>query len=122
MSIFLRAVDSKGCVATGITNVEITRLKDVFVPTGFSPNFDSNNDKLIIHGREGTKVIWFRVYDRWGEQIFENTNFEINCMMCGWDGTFRGSAMPSGVYVWTAEVESINGERNILKGNTTVVR
>ena len=122
MSIFLRAVDSKGCVATGITNIQITRLKDVFVPTGFSPNFDSNNDKLIIHGREGTKVIWFRVYDRWGEQIFENTNFEINCMMCGWDGTFRGSAMPSGVYIWTAEVESINGERNILKGNTTVVR
>jgi gliding motility-associated-like protein len=122
MSVFVKATDTKGCIATGTTNIEIIRSKDVFVPSGFSPNFDNNNDKLVIHGREGTKVLWFRVYDRWGEQVFENTNFEINCMMCGWDGSYRGSAMPSGVYVWTAEVESINGEHNILKGNVTVIR
>jgi gliding motility-associated-like protein len=122
MAVFVKATDTKGCVATGTTNIEIIRSKDVFVPSGFSPNFDNNNDKLVIHGREGTKVLWFRVYDRWGEQVFENTNFEINCMMCGWDGSYRGSAMPSGVYIWTAEVESINGEHNILKGNVTVVR
>ena len=122
MSVILKATDEKGCVATGITNIQIVRSKDVFVPTGFSPNFDTNNDKLIIHGREGTKVLWFRVYDRWGEQVFENTNFDVNCMMCGWDGSFRGSAMPSGTYIWTAEVEAINGEHNLLKGNVTVVR
>ena len=122
MAVFIKATDEKGCVATESVNIEIIRSKDVFVPSGFSPNFDDNNDKLVIHGREGTKVLWFRVYDRWGEQIFENTNFEINCMMCGWDGSYRGAAMPSGIYVWTAEVEAINGERNIIKGNVTVVR
>ncbi len=122
MAVFIKATDEKGCIATETVNVEIIRSKDVFVPTGFSPNFDGSNDKLVIHGREGTKVLWFRVYDRWGEQIFENTNFDINCMMCGWDGSYRGAAMPSGVYIWTTEVESINGERNILKGNVTVIR
>jgi gliding motility-associated-like protein len=122
MAIFVKATDSKGCVANSSVNIEIIRSKDVFVPTGFSPNFDGSNDKIIIHGREGTKVLWFRVFDRWGEQLYENTNFEVNCMMCGWDGTFKGALMPAGVYIWMAEVESINGERNILKGSTTLVR
>ncbi len=122
MSVFVKAVDEKGCTASEAVNIEIVRQKDVFIPTAFSPNFDGKNDKVVVHGREGTKVLWFRVYDRWGEQIFENKDFPINCMMCGWDGTFRGSLMPSGVYVWMAEVESINGEKNIIKGNTTLLR
>jgi gliding motility-associated-like protein len=122
MTVFVKATDEEGCVATEAVALQPIRNKDVFVPTGFTPNFDGENDKIIIHGREGTKVLWFKVYDRWGEQLFENYNFEINCMMCGWDGSFRGVLMPMGVYTWAAEVESINGERNILKGNTTLLR
>jgi gliding motility-associated-like protein len=122
MTIFLKAIDEKGCSATGSTNIQIIRSKDVFVPTGFTPNFDDENDKLVIHGREGTKVLYFRVFDRWGELMFENTNFDINCTMCGWDGTFRGALMPSGVYAWMTQVQSINGEINIIKGNTTLIR
>jgi gliding motility-associated-like protein len=122
MSIFVKAIDEKGCSASEAVNIEIVRTKDVFIPTAFSPNYDGQNDKIIVHGRAGTKVLWFRVFDRWGELLYENKDFPINCMMCGWDGTFKGSLMPSGVYVWMAEVEAINGEKNIIKGNTTLLR
>ena len=42
-----------------------------------------NNDVLYVRGIDIEKMI-FRVFDRWGEMVFESTNIDIG------DGTFRG--------------------------------
>jgi gliding motility-associated-like protein len=57
------------------------------------------------------------IYDRWGEKIFESLTLEI-----GWDGTFRGLDMPSGIYVYFLDVLFDDGATMSEKGNLTLIR
>lgn len=116
------ARDSMGCLATDVLKINVLKPRLVLVPTGFSPNSDGANDVLYVRGQEGVKIKTFRVYDRWGELLYEARDFKINDPTFGWDGTFRGQAMNQGIYVWYAEVEYIDGATEIFKGNTTLLR
>jgi len=115
--------DEFGCKAEDFISIFVKKFRRVYVPTGFSPNGDSNNDRLRTHGDEGTMVTSFRVYDRWGEMVYENNEaFGINDPDIGWDGTFDGKEMNPGVFVWYLEVEYIDGARDSYKGQTTLIK
>jgi gliding motility-associated-like protein len=118
----LYGLDERGCEATDKVTVVVQKIRTVDVPTGFTPNNDGTNDRLRVHGREGTRVTMFRVYDRWGELLFETGDFMVNDENKGWDGTFRGEPMSAGVYIWYAEVEYIDGMTETLNGQTTLIR
>lgn len=118
----LYGLDERGCEATDRVTVVVRKIRAVDVPTGFTPNSDGNNDILRVHGLPGTKVTMFRVYDRWGELLYDFGGFMVNDENTGWDGTFRGEAMNSGVYIWYAEVEYVDGMTESLKGQTTLIR
>ena len=118
----LKVTDEKGCIGKANVNILI-KIRDVaLVPTGFSPNTDGTNDLLLIHGEQGTKVLSFKIYDKWGEQIYTQENTLVNDDKIGWDGKFRGVNMPSGVYAWSLVVEFINGEKRNFRGSTTLIR
>ncbi len=122
-SIILYAKDANGCKAEDLVTVFVKREKSVFVPSGFSPNGDTENDKLLVHSaKNDTKIKVFRIYDRWGELLFEAQDFLANDKNVGWDGSFRDTNMPSGSYVWFIEVEYPTGETNIERGSTTLIR
>jgi subtilisin-like proprotein convertase family protein len=115
--------DEFGCQAEDFINIFINKFRRVFVPTGFSPFTGNENDLLRTHGDEGTIVKSFKVYDRWGESVYENNiPYGINETGIGWDGTFKGKIMNPAVFVWSLEVEYIDGEGDVLKGQTTLVR
>lgn len=116
--------DTNGCTGSATILVKVEKPRNVYVPTGFSPNSDGNNDRLVVHGKGAQihRVQVFRVYDRWGELVFEDLDFPVNDTQRGWDGTFRGQNCLSGVYVWYAEVEYIDGFRQTAQGNTTLIR
>lgn len=118
----LKITDAFGCMAEDRVLVSVERPRNVHVPTGFSPNGDGNNDRLLVHGQPGVRVLTFRVYDRWGEQVYEGRDFMVNDPDTGWDGTFRGDPMNPGVFVWMLEVEFADGEREVYRGNTTLIR
>ncbi|MBL7813663.1 MAG: T9SS type B sorting domain-containing protein [Saprospiraceae bacterium] len=118
----VNGVDSAGCRASDSVKITVSKPRNVLVPTGFTPNEDLINDKLIVRGRTGTIIKVFRIYDRWGEMLYEATNFQINDEKSGWDGTFRGQYMNSGQYVWYVEAQYIDGATEILKGHTTLIR
>ncbi len=115
-------VDSMGCKAERRVTVNITKNRPVFVPTAFTPNNDNVNDRLLVHGKEGTIVTLFRVYDRWGSLLFQAEDFDTNNPIIGWDGTFKSKAVNPGVYVWYVEVEHIDGTEEFFKGNTTLIK
>lgn len=115
-------IDSAGCRATDSVKITVVKPRFIFVPTGFTPNNDQVNDWLTVRGKDGTKILVFRIYDRWGELLFEAKNFKINDEVNAWDGKFRGQAMNSGLYVWYIEAQYIDGAKEILKGNTTLIR
>lgn len=92
----------------------------VAVPNAFSPNSDNRNDvfKPTVNGISGEYE--FRVYDRWGQLVFETTDPAE-----GWNGTLQSTAGELGVYAWycRAHVTDCEGEREIWqKGNVTLLR
>lgn len=75
--------------------------KEVFVlPTAFSPNGDGNNDKYypIFFGPDlQGSVVEFRIYDRWGQLLYNNPND-------GWDGKAGGVDQPVETYTYFVKV------------------
>ena len=88
----------------------------VFVPNAFSPNKDGQNDKLYVRGPFIESFV-FRVYDRWGELVWETTSLAE-----GWDGTYRGKLLDPDVYDYYLQATCVGGLENIIKGNITLIR
>ncbi|MEO6760001.1 MAG: gliding motility-associated C-terminal domain-containing protein, partial [Saprospiraceae bacterium] len=121
---FLTVTDAHGCVGKASQQVHVEKPRGVYVPTGFTPNGDLENDRLIVHGKSSQvrNVRLFRVYDRWGELVFEDRDFQVNDLNRGWDGQFRGKNSDPGVYVWYLEAEYPDGYEEALKGQATLIR
>lgn len=88
---------------------------DIFVPTGFSPNGDNNNDLFKVYGPVNDFHIV--IYNRWGEKVFESN--DINEF---WDGKYQGEWVPSGVYAFILTGKNVKGENIKKTGNITVIR
>lgn len=86
------------------------------VPTAFSPNNDGNNDFLFVYGGQ-IQSLSFDIYDRWGVNVFSTTSQDD-----GWDGTFNGKNVASGVYVYRLRVTFDDGDVDNMKGDITLVR
>jgi gliding motility-associated-like protein len=116
--------DENGCQGTAEVSVEVQKPRGVYVPTGFSPNNDGNNDLLSVFGKSKqiSRIKVFRVFDRWGELVYEDFDFAVNDQQRGWNGQFRGQDSQAGIYVWYAEVEYIDGFEEVVRGNTALIR
>jgi gliding motility-associated-like protein len=62
------------------------------------------------------------IYDRWGELVYERTEFPATDISAGWNGTKNGLALNPGVYAYQLELEFDKGETQFLKGNVTIVK
>ena len=120
----LTVTDDNGCRGKGAVHIRIEKPRGVYVPTAFSPNGDLTNDLLVVHGlsRQVNKILTFKVFDRWGELIYADQDFKVNELNRGWDGQFRNQASDPGIYVWLLEAEYIDGHREVLKGDVTLIR
>ena len=119
--ILLEIINESGCKAEDLLNIFVTKDFEVFVPTGFTPNNDGINDELLVHGHEKTTLTSFRIFDRWGELVFDRFDFPVNDVM-GWDGSFNGKPMAAGVYIWTAEAILPDGKTALFNGETSLLR
>jgi len=119
----LSVIDSNGCVVN--SEILITVLKDrgIYIPNAFSPNGDGVNDRLLVYAGSGVnQVLKFRIFDRWGELVFEDNEFQPNDSTRGWDGYFKGEAMQTGVFAYYAEIEFADGVVLLYKGEFSIVR
>jgi len=66
----------------------------VNMPTGLSPNGDGLNDQFVIQGIESCQEVTLRVFNRWGQVVFEMDDYDNS-----WSGTNRdGEDLPQGTY------------------------
>jgi gliding motility-associated-like protein len=112
--ITLIVTDVNGCVDTAFRELSIALLP--VLPTGFSPNGDTENDVFIIRGGP-FKSVDFKIYNNWGQLIYESTD-----ALEGWDGMYQGEQAPLGVYTWTFVVEMPNGQIIKKSGDVTLIR
>ncbi len=111
--------DSLGCVVNRtVTVVVISECEEpfIFFPNAFSPNGDGFNDVLYLRGN-GVTEVFFAIYDRWGEKVFESNDQSI-----GWDGTYKGEELGNDVYGFYLRVRCGNGEEYYKQGNVSLFR
>jgi gliding motility-associated-like protein len=114
------------CTTIDSVTIEVLKVCDnsvVYVPNTFTPNGDGLNDIFMIRGLAATRIKYFRVFDRWGKLVHEALNGIPNDPTWGWNGTDRnGEKLNSAVYVYTYEIECINGDIVNGQGNVTLIR
>jgi gliding motility-associated-like protein len=113
-----------GCMASDTISytVQCEEASQLFVPNAFSPDNDGLNDVLMVRGKGLASVKYFRIFNRWGQLVFEKNNFNPNDPNHGWDGKVNGVPANPEVYVYTAEVVCTAGGVFVKKGNVTLFR
>jgi gliding motility-associated-like protein len=112
-----------GCVATDTISIKLTcAISKVFVPAVFSPNNDGKNDMFTIQGTGVNNIRWIRIFNRYGEMVFEKRNSQVGDRSAGWDGTVKNSPASAGTYVYMAELTCASGEVFPLKGTVILAR
>lgn len=112
-----------GCIATDTVGYTVLCQKDqVFIPNAFSPDGDGVNDILMVRGKGVSTVKSFRIFNRYGQVVFEKQNFSANDPSAGWDGRVNGVPASPDVYVFTAEVLCTAGANYTYKGNIALFR
>jgi gliding motility-associated-like protein len=116
-------VDSNGCRNSGIVQViVICKNANVFIPNTFSPNGDGANDVFYVRGKGLDRVKSIRIFNRWGEVVFEQTNFPVNNPSYGWDGKYKGNKPVPDVYVYQVEVFCENSQVIKFDGNVALIQ
>ena len=119
----VQVTGNEGCVSTADVLIEVDKDNGVFVPNGFSPNGDKNNDVFMLYSSGAVASIEeFMVFDRWGELICYHKNGSPNYPAYGWDGTFKGKKMNTGVFVYFITVRYFDGSTEVFKGDLTLIR
>lgn len=110
------ASTTEGCSVTKQIRVAVESDFEIFIPDIFSPNGDGQNDVLYVRGI-GIEDIIFRIYDRWGEKVFESNN-----VLNGWDGTYKGSLLNNAVFVYDLKANLSNGKTILKHGDVTLIK
>jgi gliding motility-associated-like protein len=115
-NVCLTAYNEVGCKDSVCKPVRGVVIPLADVPSGFSPNGDGRNDIVYVKGY-GIQNMTFRIYNRWGELIFESKDKKV-----GWDGKYKGQLQEVEVYQYTLSVDFFDGTNTFKKGNITLLR
>ncbi len=117
---FVRVEDSATCKRFDSVTVYVFHTpcsaSELYIPNAFTPNGDGKNDVLYVRS-VGLTNVYFAVYDRWGQKMFETTDITR-----GWDGTFKGKKMDAAVFGYYVKAQCTGGETFEKKGNVTLLR
>lgn len=98
------------------TALLVVNVSDVLVPNSFSPNGDSKNDFLVISGLENYPSFHLKIFNRWGDLVFENTDASVY-----WDGKPNvKTILPAhdsaeGTYFYLLEIETQTSQKGYIE-------
>ncbi len=111
-------MDVNGCVDTATVVVVVDSATTEIIPSAFTPNGDGLNDVFRPVGLTYQHLVEFRIFNRWGQQIFYSNNIEH-----GWDGTYQGVPQDMGDYFYEVIIARPNYQENIVyTGTVTLLR
>jgi len=122
--LILELMSESGCLISDSIFIEVNEIRNVFIPNIFSPNSDGINDLFTVFGKSPNIQIVeeFLIFDRWGNLIFENKNFDPNVLENGWDGKLNNELVPPGIYVYTANIRFLDNAVVKYSGELTIVQ
>ena len=115
--------DANGCIVRDNITITTEIVRPVYGPTIFTPDGDGDNDIFTLGFGPQTRAFnALRVYDRWGNLVYEGFGLPINDFSVGWNGRFQGELVNPAVFAWIAEVEFIDNVILSVTGSVTVAR
>jgi gliding motility-associated-like protein len=113
----IKLVTEGNCVTVDTQLVKIFKDINFYVPAAFTPNGDGLNDYLHPVAAGFTEITYFRIYNRWGELLFDIKSNEL-----GWDGIHKGRPQESQTVVWIAEGIGADGKLYKQRGSSILIR
>lgn len=108
----------EGCFGFDSLMVKVYKTPpEIFVPTAFTPNDDNLNDLLVPVPVGIAKLIYFKIYNRFGEMVFST-----DVVGKGWNGVFRGRDQGNESFTWQALAIDYLGKPVFRKGQFTIIR
>jgi gliding motility-associated-like protein len=112
--------NTEGCVDSVFKSIYVTPQATFYLPTAFTPNFDTKNDEFKgVGSLLGVKSFQLSVWNRWGEKVFFTQNPQE-----GWNGQKDniGRQEPDGVYMYEVIYISPTNEKISKRDFITLYR
>jgi gliding motility-associated-like protein len=118
---WLKATENN-CFSYDTINVSFSNYGcncEVIVPTAFSPNNDFLNDEFRLLNIHNIELQSFKIYNRWGNKVFENQN----SLDISWDGKYLGNMCNVGTYYYLVTYKCLKSNiQKTIKGEVTLIR
>lgn len=114
--VTLVATDSKGCIDSITIPIQVFKEFYIYIPNAFIPDGDRFNE-VFSGSFIGVKEIKIEIYNRWGQEVFSSTDINFE-----WDGTYKGSRVQNGTYVWKLTYIPVDRvDRELYTGHVIVL-
>ena len=120
--------DANGCMSEGSITVEVDKNRNVYIPNVFAPNnagFDTNDRFAVFTGSGVSRINYAKVFNRWGTLVADVGAVTISGSgqtVQVWDGQLKGEKANQGVYIYIVEVEFIDGQTLLYRGDIALLR
>jgi gliding motility-associated-like protein len=115
--IIVTGIDTAGCQGSDTAQLNVDFRNSVFVPSAFTPNGDGNNDFFSVQNITTQKLAEFRVFNRWGNEVFSTNNTAQS-----WDGLYKSEPQPTGDYGYIIRLAAPDGLTETYTGTVTLIR
>lgn len=118
-TVILEAISSFGCRDTVEKAIKIEPEILIFAPNTFTPDDDEFNPNWRIYMKGIDEQSFdLKIYNRWGESVFQSK--DINQ---AWDGTYNGTLVKDGTYIWVLEVRELTSDKRLqYKGSINILK
>ncbi len=113
----IKLTTSAGCITIDTQVVKINKNIVIYVPNAFTPNNDSRNDDLKPFMIGIKELVYFKIFNRWGELVYETKKINE-----GWDGRHKGIPVQSHTLVWILQGIGADNKIYNAKGSTVLIR
>ncbi len=114
--VTLTTTNNSGCSDQILRTISVNRSNNIFIPNAFTPNNDGSNDLFRVRGNN---IAYYdlSIFSSWGQRIWFSPKETT-----GWNGTVNGDLVPNGTYSYVVEVFFEDGNKELYKGNISVIR
>jgi gliding motility-associated-like protein len=110
-----------GCSVSDSLTITVLEVREVYIPSAFSPNDDGRNDRFTVYGNTpNVQALHLQVFNRWGGLVYEAVDMLPNTD--GWDGTFKGEKLGNDVFTYLAKVRFLDDKEIIYTGEVNLLR
>ena len=113
---FVKVTNSFNCYGIDTILIDEKCPYVLYIPSAFSPNQDGINDEFSITASSISEIS-IKIFDRWGEEVFYSDD-----ILKSWDGTYRGTDCPVGVYFYQIFARKEGGLEKNVNGTVNLFR